>query len=59
MQNSEFQLYDYDSKQPYVINLPDENDIESFGPEGPESKRTVLLVPKNENDPYLVQVPEP
>ena len=54
MEDSVFKLYDYASRQPYVINLPNENESTQK-----DRKRTVLMVPKNEDDPYLVQVPEP
>ena len=57
MEDSVFKLYDYASGRPYVINLPNENESEQE--EGEGRKRTVLMVPMNEVDPYLVQVPDP
>ena len=48
-------MYDYDSRIPYPINLPNE-DGQFLNK---ESSMTILMVPKNEDNPYLVQVPDP
>ena len=63
MENSEFQIYDYDSQQAYTIDFKDENEDE---PKSANTKKVVLLIPINRNlieankdDPYLVRVPEP
>ena len=53
-EESEFQIYDYESRKPFTINLP--NDDNTFLD---SDHKVVLLVPKNEENPYLVQVPDP